>query len=67
MFADEPDILTQELNKVTESLASTCCWFVMNKADFARYLIGFRNRIKFRTHQFETAKAGIPREMDLNN
>lgn len=66
MFADEPDIPRQDFSEVTESLVKTCCWFTMNEADFAHYLIEFRNRIKFWTHQMETAKAEIPREMDLN-
>ncbi|CAI7668997.1 unnamed protein product [Penicillium palitans] len=66
MFADESDIPRQDFNEVTESLANTCCWFTINEADFAYYLIEFRNRIKFWTHQVETAKAEIPREMDLN-
>lgn len=38
----------------------------MNEADFAHYLIEFRNRIKFRAYQTDTAEAEIPREMDLN-
>lgn len=66
MFADESDIPRQDFNEMAESLANTCCWFTMNEADFAYYLIEFRNRIKFWTHQFETAKAEISREMDLN-
>lgn len=66
MFGDEPGIFRQEFNEATESLAATYCWSAMEEADIAHYLIEFRNRLKFRTHQFETAKAEIPHEMNLN-
>lgn len=67
MFEEESDsILMQRVYRLPENLRAVCPWFELNDTDFIRYLIEFRNRTEFWSYQYDTSKAEIPRNMDVN-